>query len=121
MEHLFSYGTLQLEAVQMATFGRRLVGHRDALRGYATVPLPIVDPAVVALSGQAQHTMAQLTGRDSDVVPGMVFEVTALEIHGADQYEVPAVKRIDVVLQSGRRAWVYVDARDISVPSVRAS
>jgi hypothetical protein len=30
----FSYGTLQLEAVQMATFGRQLAGTSDALRGF---------------------------------------------------------------------------------------
>src|SRR4029077_20668377 len=30
-ELLFAYGTLQLEAVQMATFGRRLTGRGDAL------------------------------------------------------------------------------------------
>jgi hypothetical protein len=33
-EFLFSYGTLQLEAVQMATFGRQLTGTSDALRGF---------------------------------------------------------------------------------------
>jgi len=31
-ELLFAYGTLQLEAVQMATFGRQLAGTSDALR-----------------------------------------------------------------------------------------
>jgi hypothetical protein len=30
---VFSYGTLQLEAVQLATFGRKLVGTADVLRG----------------------------------------------------------------------------------------
>jgi hypothetical protein len=115
-EYLFSYGTLQLDAVQMATFRRRLVGQSDALRGYATVPLQIDDPGVVALSGKAQHTMARFTGRESDVVAGMRFEVTPEEIRGADRYEVPAVKRIDVVLQSGEHAWVYVEAEDGAAP-----
>jgi hypothetical protein len=118
-QHLFSYGTLQLEAVQMATFGRRLTGTSDALRGYAVVPLQIDDPNVVAISGKAQHTMARFTGHDSDVISGMLFEVTADEIRDADRYEVPAVKRIEVVLQSGRRGWVYVDARD-SAPARHA-
>ena len=108
---LFSYGTLQLEAVQLATFGRRLAGSSDALRGFALVSLKIEDPAVVAISGKAIHTMAQFTGRESDVIPGTVFEVTAEEIQSADRYEVPAVKRVSAVLKSGARAWVYVDAR----------
>ena len=110
-ELLFSYGTLQLEAVQMATFGRQLAGTSDALRGFEPVLLKIEDPTVVALSGKAHHTMAQFTGRASDVVSGTVFAVTPDEIQNADKYEVAAVKRVAVVLQSGVRAWAYVDAR----------
>lgn len=110
-ERLFSYGTLQLEAVQMATFGRRLTGPPDALPGFELVSLQIEDPAVVAISGKAQHTMAKFTGRVSDVVSGTVFAVTRQEVLNADGYEVPAVKRVAVVLQSGTRAWAYVDAR----------
>jgi hypothetical protein len=110
-EFLFSYGTLQLEAVQMATFGRRLAGTSDALRGFELVALKIEDDNVVAISGKAQHTMAKFTGRASDVVSGTVFAVTPDEIQNADEYEVAAVKRVAVVLQSGVRAWVYVDAR----------
>ena len=114
-QFLFSYGTLQLEAVQMATFGRRLAGTSDALRGFELVVLEIEDQTVVAISGKSQHTMAKFTGRASDVVSGMVFAVTPDEIQNADKYEVAAVKRVAVVLQSGVRAWAYVDAR--SAPS----
>ena len=32
-ELLFSYGTLQIEAVQLSTFGRKLVGTADELPG----------------------------------------------------------------------------------------
>jgi hypothetical protein len=110
-ELLFSYGTLQLEAVQMATFGRRLAGTPDALLGFELAPLKIEDEAVVAISGSAQHTMAQFTGRASDVISGTVFAVTPDEIRNADTYEVAAVKRVALVLRSGARAWVYVDAR----------
>jgi gamma-glutamyl AIG2-like cyclotransferase len=110
-ELLFSYGTLQLEAVQMATFGRLLAGTSDALRGFELISLKIEDPTVVAISGTAHHTMARFTGRVSDVVSGTVFGVTPAEIQNADKYEVPAVKRVAVVLQSGVRAWAYVDAR----------
>jgi hypothetical protein len=113
-ERLFAYGTLQLESVQMATFGRRLAGTRDALTGFALVPLTIDDPAVVALSGTAQHTMARFTGRQSDVISGTAFFVSEDEIQSADRYEVAAVKRVAVLLQSGVPAWVYVDARDES-------
>jgi hypothetical protein len=110
-ECLFSYGTLQLEAVQMATCGRGLAGTSDALRGFELVSLRIEDQSVVAISGKALHTMAKFTGCASDVVSGTVFAVTPDEIQNADQYEVAAVKRVAVVLQSGVRAWAYVDAR----------
>jgi hypothetical protein len=110
-EFLFAYGTLQLPAVQLATFGRLLAGAADALQGYALVPLKIEDPAVIALSGKAYHTMAQFTGRAADVIAGTVFAVTPEEINGADGYEVAAVKRGAVVLRSGARAWVYIDAQ----------
>jgi len=110
-ELLFSYGTLQLEAVQTAIFGRPLTGTRDALQGFDLVALKIEDQAVVAISGKAHHTMARFTGRASDVVSGAVFAVTPDEIRNADKYEVAAVKRVSLVLQSGARAWAYVDAR----------
>jgi len=109
-ERLFAYGTLQLEAVQLATFGRRLSGTRDVLTGFELVALKIADPAVVKISGQDQHTMARFTGRAADRVEGTVFSLTADEIRMADGYEVPAVRRVAVVLRSGARAWAYVDA-----------
>ena len=110
-ERLFSYGTLQLESVQMATFGRQLAGTSDALVGFELASLEIEDRAVIEISGKAQHTMAKFTGRASDVIAGSVFAVTPDEIQNADKYEVAAVKRVAVVLQSRVRAWAYVDAR----------
>ena len=110
-EFLFSYGTLQLEAVQMEMFGRQLAGSSDALRGFELVLLKIEDQTVIAISGKALHTMAKFTGRASDLISGTVFAVTPDEIQNADKYEVAAVKRVAVVLQSGIRAWAYVDAR----------
>ncbi len=99
----------------MATFGRQLAGTSDALQGFELALLKIEDPMVVAISGKAHHTMAKFTGHASDVVSGTVFTVTPDEIQNADKYEVAAVKRVAVVLQSGIRAWAYVDAR--SAPS----
>jgi hypothetical protein len=110
-ELLFSYGTLQLEAVQMATFSRRLHGTNDALVGFRHVPLPIHDAAVIAVSGKAEHTIARFTGRAADVIFGTVFTVTPDDIRHADRYEVDACTRIRVQLRSGVRAWVYVDVQ----------
>jgi hypothetical protein len=116
-ERLFSYGTLQLEAVQMATFGRQLTGTRDVLPGFEATTLEIDDPATVSLSGKTHHAIAKFTGRSSDSVSGTVFAVTPEEIQNADKYEVAAYKRVAVLLRSGVRAWAYVDARDAPADS----
>jgi hypothetical protein len=110
-EFLFSYGTLQLEAVQMANFGRQLTGTSDVLPGFEMGSLEIDDPAVAAAIGKTHYAIARFTGRSSDAVSGMVFAVTADEVQRADAYEVPEYKRVAVVLRSGVHAWAYVDAR----------
>ena len=108
-EYIFAYGTLQLEAVQLATFGRRLQGQPDFLVGYKRVMTQIRDPNVVALSGTAQHPTLQLTGSASDLVAGTVFTVTRKELELADAYEIPSeYKRVLGELRSGTQAWVYV-------------
>ena len=78
-ENLFSYGTLRSEPVQLATFGRKVDGHVDALVGYKVVVIEIDDPDFVAASGTAQHRNLQFTGVPSDVVEGMVFFLTMKE------------------------------------------
>ncbi len=110
-EFLFSYGTLQLEAVQIANFGRLLTGTPDVLPGFEAALIEIHDAATVSLSGKTHHSIARFTGQPSDTISGTVFEVTPEEIQRADQYEVAEYKRVAVTLQSGKRAWVYVDAR----------
>jgi hypothetical protein len=110
-ELLFSYGTLQLEAVQLSTFGRRLTGTRDVLVGFEEALVEIGDQATVSLSGKTHHAIVKITGRPTDTVAGTVYAVTSEEVQSADKYEVAAYKRVSVLLQSGLRAWVYVDAR----------
>jgi PhnB protein len=107
-EHLFSYGTLQKEAVQLATFGRKLLGEPDTLVGYRQTMIDIQDPSIVATSGAKYYLNAQFTGRDSDFVVGTMFKVTRKELEQADIYEDAAdYKRVSIQLKSGTRAWVY--------------
>jgi gamma-glutamylcyclotransferase (GGCT)/AIG2-like uncharacterized protein YtfP len=110
-ERLFSYGTLQLEAVQLATFGRLLNGQPDHLPGYALSQLKIQDAAVVATSGKTHHPIVVRTGHARDRVEGTVLLITADELAHADAYEVKEYRRDRVALASGISAWVYVDAR----------
>ena len=108
---LFSYGTLRQLNVQLALFGRALEGSADVLPGYAMSPLEITDPAVIATSGSAQHTIARESGDPRDGLPGMVFRITQAELAAADAYEVADCKRVAVRLGSGIEAFVYVDGR----------
>jgi gamma-glutamylcyclotransferase (GGCT)/AIG2-like uncharacterized protein YtfP len=109
-EHLFSYGTLQLEQVQLATFGRRLDGQADEMPGYSLAMVKIDDPAVVATSGKTHHPVVAYTGDCANRVTGTVFAITPEELAHADAYEVDAYRRDRVTLASGIAAWVYVDA-----------
>jgi hypothetical protein len=111
-ELLFSYGTLQLESVQISTFGRTLAGTPDALPAYKQGLLAIADPAVAAALGKTHYSIAQYTGDPSDVVSGMVLAITPDELQQADDYEIPEYRRVAVVLRSGARAWAYVDAQN---------
>src|ERR1700761_9621309 len=95
---LFSYGTLQLESVQLASFGRRLVGRRDAMRGFRKDLVEITDTEVIAKSGERFHPI--VVGRSDDEVEGMVFEITAAELAAADAYEVSDYRRVEIVLRS---------------------
>ena len=112
MPLLFSYGTLQQESAQRATFGRLLHGQRDELAQFERSLVRIEDPQVVAISGRTHHANVTFNGRSDSRVSGAVFEITDAELAAADRYEnIAAYKRVEVVLVSGKRAWVYVDAR----------
>ena len=108
---LFSYGTLQLPAVQKATYGRLLEGRPDALVGWKLEPMRISDPGVVALSGLAVHTIARRTGDPADRIEGVVFAISDAELMATDAYEVDPV-RIETVLESGLRVFVYVSPEE---------
>jgi len=107
---IFSYGTLQEEAVQLSTFGRVLEGAPDSLIGYERVTLTFTDSALIASSGKAVH--ANLEHSDSKSrVAGTRLSVTNTELEMCDGYEQRArYRRQLVTLESGNQAWVYTFA-----------
>jgi hypothetical protein len=107
MPLLFSYGTLQQPAVQMATFGRLLTGHADQLVGFEQSVLEIRDSEFVAKSGKAHHAIVRRSDGDGSRVSGMVFEVTDAELASSDAYEPAGYARVLAPLASGKQAWVY--------------
>ncbi|MFL6725253.1 MAG: gamma-glutamylcyclotransferase family protein [Sphingomicrobium sp.] len=108
MVALFSYGTLQQREVQLATYGRELVGTPDVLAGYRLAPLAITDPRVVRISGKAVHSIASASGNPAHRLTGTLFQITEAELGATDAYEVDAYQRDKVTLESGRTAFVYV-------------
>ena len=111
MPLLFSYGTLQHENVQLSTFGRLLQGQPDELVGYEQTVLTVADPQFVEASGKADHAIVRFNGRSDSRVPGVVFEISDGELAHADAYEPRGYTRVSAMLASGKRAWVYADAR----------
>jgi gamma-glutamylcyclotransferase (GGCT)/AIG2-like uncharacterized protein YtfP len=109
-ELLFSYGTLQLERVQLESFGRLLDGEEDVIPGYRQTMVEITDPEVLRKSGERFHPIVAPSSDPGDEVAGKVFKVTAAELAAADRYEVADYKRVAVRLKSGKEAWVYIRA-----------
>jgi gamma-glutamylcyclotransferase (GGCT)/AIG2-like uncharacterized protein YtfP len=110
MPYLFSYGTLQQKEVQLSTFGRELEGATDHLIGFILEEVKIEDDDVVSTSGKLFHPIARPTKTNANRVAGMVFEITEEELQQSDDYEVDAYKRVATTLESGKVAWVYVEA-----------
>jgi hypothetical protein len=109
MPLLFSYGTLQDEGVQLATFRRRLTGQQDELPGFEPSLARIEDPHEAATTGRTHNANVIRNGRGDSRVPGMVFEITDAELASADEYEIASrYTRVLATLVSGRQAWVYL-------------
>ena len=110
MPLLFSYGTLQQEAVQLSTFGRLLRGEPDQVVGFERSVFTVEDPEFVATSGKADHSIVTVTGKSDARVNGTVFEVSDGELARSDEYEPAGYTRIETTLASGKRAWGYAAA-----------
>lgn len=108
MENLFSYGTLQLEQVQLELFGRTLKMEPDSLIRFKKEKITIKDETVVGLSGEEEHVIISYTGNESDIIKGAVLSITADELERVDAYETDDYKRISAILRSGKSAWVYI-------------
>lgn len=109
MPLLFTYGTLQIGDIQLATFGRLVRGERDEVVGCARQVITVDDPEVMAATGRAEHMNLQFNGNANARVAGTVLELTDAELAEADRYEkLAAYARREVKLASGRTAWAYV-------------
>ncbi|MDP4261172.1 MAG: gamma-glutamylcyclotransferase family protein [Bacteroidota bacterium] len=106
-EYLFSYGTLQKEKVQIKLFGRILQGAKDTLGGYKVSPIEIKDESFLSKGEQKNQLIAIISKDKNDCIKGTVLEITGEELSLADKYEPVDYKRVKVILESGKEAWIY--------------
>ena len=106
-EYLFSYGTLQKEKTQLDIFGRLLKGSRDVLQGYKLSPIEIKDEKFLTKGEEKIQLTVIATNNHNDGIEGTALEITEEELLFADKYEPDNYKRIKVILQSGKKAWIY--------------
>lgn len=111
MPLLFSYGTLQEEEVQRSLFGRRPPSWPDELALYERRQVRIDDPRFAPEGGET-YAIVAFTGQESSRVVGTVLELSDLELATTDAYEPAPYVRIEALLRSGKRAWVYADGRE---------
>lgn len=101
---LFSYGAFTQSCVHREVYGRRLVGQLDALAGHRLHLIAADDERL----GVGQQPAAVPTDDPHDVIAGMLFEVTPLELAAADDINSAHFDRVRVRLVSGRSAWAFV-------------
>lgn len=94
---LFVYGTLLDPQVQQLVFGRLVPGQPDSLPGFAMRERSVAGRYAEVLPDPATDAR----------VCGQRLELEAPELARADVYETSLYYRELVVLESGRRAWVY--------------
>ena len=104
--YLFTYGTLQNEAIQLDLFGRTLKGEVDHIKGFRVQELRFTSdhPEVP----RRAYPAAIYTANPTDMIRGKVYRLSESELKQADQYETEAYSRIEVLLASGITAWIYV-------------
>ena len=101
------YGTLAEPDVQRQVIGRQIAGQPDALRGWT---LGTLGP----FSDGASYPILRSLARTSDAanaapVEGHVLTVRTTDLPALDEYEGVEYRRIQVRLESGVEAWVYVE------------
>lgn len=106
MEQIFSYGTLQSKEIQMQVFNKILIGKPDQIVGYVLKALKIEEEF-----GMEDYCVAIPTNDPSDIVPGIVFDISILDLEKADLFESNAYKRVEITLNSGKLAWIYLENR----------
>jgi hypothetical protein len=109
MALVFSYGSLQEEAVQLETFGRRLTGFPDALVGYETELVPVTRKDDPHYGRKTHHLNLKANGRAQSRVAGTALDVSDAELALTNRFEERSgYARIAARTAGGRDVWLYV-------------
>jgi gamma-glutamylcyclotransferase (GGCT)/AIG2-like uncharacterized protein YtfP len=114
MPLVFSYGSLQEEAVQRSIYGHVLRGEPDELLHCRRERI-VVPPWHKAAAAGVTHYQNVIFEPGSDGrVKGTALELTEAELIASDEYEREAnYVRVPATLASGRPVWVYVNAESV--------
>jgi gamma-glutamylcyclotransferase (GGCT)/AIG2-like uncharacterized protein YtfP len=104
MEQLFSYGTLRSKEIQRQVFNRILIGKPDQLLGHKLKSLQIEEEF-----GMADYVVVVPSADPSDIIHGVVFDVSNADLAKVDIFESNSYKRVRVKLKSGTEAWIYME------------
>lgn len=104
-DKLFAYGSLQYPEIQRRIFGRQLTGIKNSLLGYDISTISIPDASIN--NQENTYLIISFTGNNTDKIDGLMYDVNQDDLFQADQYEGSSYRRIEVVLTSGQKAWVY--------------
>ena len=100
MESLFVYGVLKKASSQIEVLTRRLKLEKDSLKGYSLDEITI--------EGEKFPIAVK---NPKGKVEGYSTPITKPELPVLDEFETDAYKRVQVELESGKTAWVYVADR----------
>lgn len=107
MPALFTYGTLRNSQLQIEWFGRELQGVADRIRGYRFEMVEIRDQKLLEESGEIYHPILE-EDPEGHGVPGIVLDLSAEEFEKVSTLGFDHYHAIEAVLESGRKAVVYV-------------
>lgn len=106
VQYLFSYGKLQQREVQIKLLGRELEMNKDILKGYQIASIIITDEIFLETGADINQRIA-LKSNHKDFIEASVLEITEEELIRSDSYEPKNYKRVEMVLESEKKAWVY--------------
>lgn len=99
MQNLFVYGRLKKPEIQKKIIGRTAESSEDSIKGHKL--------SQININGEIFPILIK-SNSPMDFVFGLVLKVSEEELKKIDKFETDDYKRIQVVLSSGKDAWIYV-------------